>query len=952
VSAGLERLPERSALSVAPPPLPRPGVLSHRLLLLAWALLALWCVDRVASLLADLWFFESVGLASVFWTNVRTGAALFGAGALVGFAGIGAAALTNAVTPRTRRSGLHLAGLAAVLGGVLLSGEWQEFLLIAGEPFGVRDPVFGNDVSFYVFTLPAVRTTVDWLLGATGVALAFSLLMAYLGRDRRVGARDASGLAAVAGHVATPLTLFSVGVFSVVAALAVWLRRYDVLQADNGDSAIFNGASYVDAVGLLTTINHYAVTAVVLILSAAAAIYALHLQRQRLRGGPGWSPRKLRRAGAFVGALIAFDLAFRVSVTVRDVVAVSPNEPVIQLDWIAHHVNATRAAYGLDDLETVSFVPAGPGDPLPTADALLSSATLRNAPLWPGFVSSLERLIDPQHAQRILQTRGDATVYGPVLDIFRQHEKLRPYYDFMDVDADRYRMDGEPRMFVTSVREVPLIEPQPWLAWWGQRFVLFTHGFGMVAAAAGAVDAEGDPVYAVRSIAAQPSHGELGTSNPRVYYGEGAGSIAYSNVRQMREFDFPTEEGRAELILPDSVSTGIRMDSFLKRVVFGWLSRQFFDIVFSRLIDEGTRAHVYRRPLERIAKIAPFLYLDTDPFAFVRADGIHWMVNGITHTNRYPNSQLQGLGDKSDERSPTPGEIQEVNYVRDAVKATIDAFTGQVRLYRVSDEPIVATWARVYPDLFVPGEEMPEDVRAHLQYPVQLFHVQFDDVYILYHMADPMTFFNMEDGWDDGDEVLGPILDEGRAITFSIEPYHWMVEGLPGESGPLTRAPRFALSMVFTPEGAPNLRAMPTVFNDPGEYGRTVVLQIPKGHYFTGPQQADAAIDQSPAIAQQFALWNRRGLEVIRGHTTALVIGNEILYVEPIFLRSRQQPVTQLKQVALVFREQAFMAPTLADAVALALGVRPAGDVLQPAPTPDARTRTAGAPRATGEGSR
>jgi len=215
----------------------------------------------------------------------------------------------------------------------------------------------------------------------------------------------------------------------------------------------------------------------------------------------------------------------------------------------------------------------------------------------------------------------------------------------------------------------------------------------------------------------------------------------------------------------------------------------------------------------------------------------------------------------------------------------------------------------------MPANEMPADIRAQIQYPIQLMHTQFDDLYIIYQMRDTMTFFNMEDMWDDGDEVLGPILDSGLAIRFSIEPFYVVVDTADGLLPPATPRNQFALSMVFTSQDALNLRAIPMVYQDGDDYGRIVSLQVPKGHYFLGPEQADSAIDQNPEIARQIAWWNRRGLEVIHGHTTTLVVDGEVIYVEPIFLRSQQNPVTQLKAVAVVFRGVARMAPTLEEAL-------------------------------------
>jgi uncharacterized membrane protein (UPF0182 family) len=378
------------------------------------------------------------------------------------------------------------------------------------------------------------------------------------------------------------------------------------------------------------------------------------------------------------------------------------------------------------------------------------------------------------------------------------------------------------------------------------------------------------------------------------------------------------------------VKTGIKMDSLLKRIVLGWRSRKFFDIVFSDLIKDTTRAHYYRTPIDRLAVIAPFLFYDSNPYAFIGDGKIQWMVNAMSTGDRYPYSLPEELGDKSDERSPFPRDERIVNYIEDSVKATVDAATGELRFYKISDEPVIHALASIYPTLFTPGEQMPASVRAQMTYPIQLLHIQFDDLYIYYHMRDPMYFFNMEDMWDDADEVLGPIMDSGKAITFSFEPYSWIAE-TGGQLPSSTKKVQYTTSMAFTPEKALNLRAIPLVYQDPPDYGKLAVLEVPKGRYVIGPEQADAAIDQEPYISQNFSWWTRKGLEVIRGHTTPLIVGNELLYIEPIFLRSVQNPVPQLKDVVVVFRGKPFMAPTLEQAVrdAIAGKIKP-DDVVQP----------------------
>jgi uncharacterized membrane protein (UPF0182 family) len=386
----------------------------------------------------------------------------------------------------------------------------------------------------------------------------------------------------------------------------------------------------------------------------------------------------------------------------------------------------------------------------------------------------------------------------------------------------------------------------------------------------------------------------------------------------MKELDYPTEQDRAEIVLPPDVKTGVHIDSLWKRIVFGWRSGKFFELVFSDLIKKDTRVHYFRTPIERLARVAPFLHYDTSPYA-VAVDGrIVWLVNAMTTTDRYPYSLIEELGDKSDQRTPFPRPHTMANYIEDSVKATVDAATGQIRFYNICNDPVIRAWRKVYPDLFTAGERMPPGVRAQMTYPTQLMHVQFDDLYIYYHMKDPMYFFNMEDMWDDADEVLGPILDTGKAITFSMEPYPVILETgdvLPA-ANPKTQ---FSQMMVFTPEKALNLRGIPIVYQDPPDYGKLTVLQVPKGAYVIGPEQADAAIDQEPEISQNFSWWNRRGTEVIRGHTTLLPIGKEALYVEPIFLRSQQNHVPQLKKVVVVMRGKPFMRDTLEEAVRAAV---------------------------------
>lgn len=890
--------------------IPRASKLWPRFINLAWIVLGFFFFDQLTKLFANKWLLESLGFSSVFWTNFKTGTILF----LVGFFLFSWAIIIPFLFHRAKKKEMatpvNFALIFGLICGYFLCFYYHDMLKwIYGSPFNKIDPIFSNDFSFYAFTVPALWIIWWTLLLASICLLLTSLYRAYT-KSNFTSRRD---IATVIGQLSIPPTLIATGSISVIVSAGFILSKYDILNKDNTDSAIFNGAQYIDYVGFFTTVTAYYVSA--LITLAIGAVIIVNFYKFHKATKTDVKRPKLLRFIFTLTLLLMFDFAFKGIVSLRDLIFVQPNEPVIQLTNIERHIEYTLYGYGLDKVEAVPFVPNGQNDPLPNVDKLVNHPVVKNAPLWPGYVSYLERLLDPQHSKRIFQTNGDTMIYGPTLEAFHQQQKLRTYYDFINVDTVRYQFEDGPKLLVSGVREVPLLEPVPWLAWWGQRFVLFTHGSGLVMASSTDKTVHGDPLYFSSGIPTTSSYQNLRTDNPKIYYGEGSTTMAYSNIEKMKEFDYPTDEGRSIMVLPDEVKSGVYLDSVWKRVVFGWLSGQFFEIVFSDLISKKTRVHYFRTPIERIESLSPFLYFDTNPYAVVGEGGIHWIVNALTTTDKLPYSKYHWLGDKSDQRTRFTRDLKRTNYVRDAIKATIDAYTGQVKLYTMNNGPIVRTWANVYPGLFTSKNHMPKYVKEHLQYPIQLFHIQFDDVYIYYHMRDPMTFFNMEDMWDDGDEVRGPILDQGKAITFSIEPYRW-IAATDGNPLPKTESKtQFAMSMMFTPQSALNLRAIPVVYQDGDSYGRLISLQIPKGHYFLGPEQADSSIDQEPKISEQISWWNRRGTDVIRGHTTALIIENELIYVEPIFIRSQQNPVTQLKKVIVVFRGEVYMADTLEEAL-------------------------------------
>ncbi|HYX21164.1 MAG TPA: UPF0182 family protein, partial [Thermoanaerobaculia bacterium] len=476
------------------PRVPRAALLWSRGLTIAGVLMTLFTLDVITVLFADYWLFQSLGLSDVFWTNFRMGAQLY-VGAFVAFAvAISVPAFTHEIGARGRSFVLKTAFLVASIAAYLAATNYSEFLLGGrGFTFDKTDPVFGLDIGFYAFDLPNLWIAWRYLTWAAFFFLFFSVACANAERAREAGALPLSRLRARIAISSTLPSRIAWCLLGVLLAAGVWLTRYDLLLKNNSDAAtIKRGAQYLDVVGLFSSINYIWVTTFVILGFTAAIAVVLGAFQDAARPG---ARERLRKAWRIALWLIVFDFGFKSAVVVRYWLFVKPNEPVIQLPYIARHIGATREGYGLGGIQEVDFLPNRPGDPVPSAESLLASPTLKNAPLWPGFVSYLERWIDTQHSQRILQTQGSAMVYGPTLELLQQQQKLRTYYNFINVDSVRYTVDGEKKMFVSAVRETPLFEPVPWLAYWGQRFMMFTHGFGLTMATASGVTPDGGLDY-------------------------------------------------------------------------------------------------------------------------------------------------------------------------------------------------------------------------------------------------------------------------------------------------------------------------------------------------------------------------------------------------------------------------------------------------------------------------
>lgn len=883
----------------------------------AWLLAA-----ALPPLIVHYWFMDGVGHASVFWTNMTAQALLFVLGVALFATAVVWPLRTHAVSPTLRSGVLHAGIWIGLLAGWLWAGRYQEYLLAwRGGAFGEVDPVFGNDVGFYVFVLPAVQTT-RLALFWWGIVACGAALVGRLDELKSRGVFDDAEATPVSKltRLATGWLNGSLTVVGLALAAQTFLARYALLVKDNGPTGVRTGASYVDIEGFFSTLNFIHTSTAVELAVMIVSGYALHqIASYHVAGRV-----RLRPIAGAVATLLTLDLAFFLAVVVRTHVFVAPNEPTIQVPYIQRHIAATSRGYRLDRIETVDWRP--PEAPL-TADQLLASATVRNAPLLPGWVSSLEEPPDVQHFERV-RTSQSRLVYGPMLQVFEQEQQLRPYYKFISVDAVRYALDGKKQMFVSAVRELPsrgFAGPKQWLSHWGSAAMMLTHGLGLVMSPVNELRDEGGPQYASADVPPRAAHPEL-TVEPRIYFGEGAkDDYILTGVRHLRELDYATKQFRSEAVYDPPGQTGIAVDSLFRRTVLALYTGDLNEFLFSDFIDYGkTRAQVLRTPLQRVSTVAPFLFLDSNVFAFAADKKVLWMVNALTTSNAYPYSFHEQLGDKADERAVEKFPERRINYAEDSVKITMDAYTGTLHFYKLSEDPIVNAWERVYPGLFEPRSAMPRPVEDQLTYPLQWFHIQFDDIYKRYHQKHPIEFYNAEDLWDDADEVVGSI---GRGLsefgtrdqmTFSYEGYQVLLDpaDVPAAAGlGPPGALQYVTLMPFTPEGARNLRSVVVALQDRGQYGRLLNLRVPQGVFLTGPEQADTLIDDDAQVNQQITLWVRHGSEVVRGHTLLLPVGGDVLYVEPLWIASLQNELPQIKLVSVVYRNRTAMSTTLAGAL-------------------------------------
>lgn len=841
------------------------------LLLLAVAALLFFAVP-LAALITDLWWFESLGFGSVFLTRLGVQTALFltiggGTALLVGLSGRHALAVTRnqPIHPDLLASplGRFLArpdlsgpvyGLAAVLGffaGMRATSWWATVLLFAHRsPFGFEDPALGLDASFYVFVLPLMQELRDALLGAVllsgmvalGIHLARGGVRVQLFEER--GELVAGGLSVPVpvrrhlGNIAAALLL--------LAAIGTWFRRFGLLYDQSG---LVAGPGYADVHGTLPLLLLQS-----MITAVAAFVAWLGFERMRLGLVAG--------AGALV-VLFASVTSLYPQLVQR--FSVLPNELVREAPYIRSHVNATRIAWGLDDVEERSL--SGELN-LSWSDIEENAPTIQNVRLW-------------DHA--------------PLLDTFSQVQEIRTYYEFRDVDNDRYVVDGELRQIMLSPRELSHESlPRQAQTWVNER-ITYTHGYGVALGPVNEVTPEGLPRLFIQDLPPRGSVGGLEITRPEIYFGEAMSDWVLVGTDNP-EFDYPAgdenryghHEGGA------GVELG-RTGRLLFALRFGST-----ELLFSSDIGPESRVLLHRRIADRVRRIAPFLQLDSDPYMIIHDGRLVWMIDAYTATSRFPYSRALST------QHP-------VNYLRNAVKITVDAYDGSTRFYLVDpSDPIARAWADALPALFVPASDMPEGLRAHLRYPQDLFAVQ-SRLFAIYHMQDHQIFYNREDEW----EI--PVLGSRR-----MEPYYTVMK-LPDEA-----REEFILMLPFTPANKDNLAAWMVARSDGEHYGELRVYKFPKERMVYGPRMITARINQDDDISQKLSLWNQQGSDVLLGTLLVIPVEKSLIYVQPLYLRADDGSIPELKRVIVAYENRIAMEPTLEQGLRVLFG----------SPTPDAMARS------------
>jgi len=804
----------------------------------------------LSGLYADWLWFDSLGYISVFKTvlfsKVGLGTVVF----LLFFVLL----LLNFMVLKKRSDATHqkiylsvIAGVS-LLAGIISSTYWfvvLKFLNYVG--FGFVDPVFKNDIGFYMFVLPFYEFVLS-ILFFLFLAMVIITTFAYLLRikTKKIPKTDAKeemsigleqGFQQIKVEIPqkgrTHLGLLA-GLILIILSAFFYLQRYSILFSPRG--AVF-GAGYTDIKIILPL---YTILAVVTLITAFIAFVYIYNKNIKLIIGSIVLILVIAFAGNIVAAIVQG-------------LYVQPNEFNLEEPYIKQNIKHTLFAYGLTDVYTRDFPVTYDLD---INDINKNKVTIENVRLWD---------------------------WRPLLTTNKQIQLFRTYYEFLDVDVDRYEVDNKLRQLMISPRELDQNQLDKKAKTWVNEKFVYTHGYGAVVSPVNMVSDEGLPELFVKDIPPKTEYDELKIEEPRIYFGEQSNSFVVVNTKS-KEFDYPL--GNENVFTSYEGADGIQLSNILKKAVFS-IKLGSINLFVSGAITKDSKVLFNRNIIERVTALAPFLEYDSDPYVVINDGKLLWMIDAYTVTNGFPYSE----------------NIVGINYIRNSVKVVIDAYNGNVDFYIIDKEdPLVQNYAKIFPELFKDFDEMDEDLKEHIRYPEDLMRVQ-TKIYGTYHMKDPQVFYNREDVWRTPKEIY-------RSQEVDLRPYYIILR-LPDE-----KKEGFFLITPLIPRGKENMIAWLVAHSDPENYGKLEVFRLSKQELTYGPMQIEARIDQDTEISQRLTLWGQQGSEVVRGNLIIIPIEQSFLYIEPIYLKaSAAGALPQLKRVIVAYDDKVTMKETLEDAL-------------------------------------
>lgn len=849
--------------------------------------IAVVSIITLADIYGDLLWFRSMGYASVFWT-VFASKVILGivfAALFILIAGINICLARRLGPPKDawefsyRAEGLGdirivpirpervnryliltCATLAVFMGLWPAILKWDEFLrFLRQTPFMMKDPVFNKDIGFFVFSYPVHIFLQRWSF-LTLILTSLTVLFIYI-KDRAVSLKKGA-------YIFTRRAKVHMSVLAgFILLLIAWNNRLGSLALVYSQRGVVFGAGYTDMNAQL--IAYWIIISIAL---ACALIFWINSPAK------GW---KWPITG-LAALVVLFILVSSICPWAVQKFIVEPNELSKEMPYILNNIKYTRLGYDLDHIEERDFTAS---TDLTFADIQKNSLTMRNVKLW-----------DKK----------------PLSQTYSQLQEIRLYYNFAGVDEDRYTIDGEKTQVMLSVRELDQGNLPVKARTFENLYFKYTHGYGLCMSPVNSMTEKGLPNLVIKDIPPVSQTG-IEVIRPEVYYGEKTEGFVIVNSKSM-EFDYP--KGDINVYTLYEGKGGVPIDSILKRIAF---SIKFFEprLLFTGYITPKSRILFYRQIRDRVKALAPFLTYDNDPYAVVSDSGrIFWILDGYATTDKYPYSERYSMN----QDDVTPGQAlftgkrrweKAINYIRNSVKAIIDAYTGETTFYIVDpSDPIILTYNRIFPQLFKPFPEMPEDLRAHIRYPRDLFEIQAK-MYRAYHMKDAQVFYNKEDFWD------LPMQKKLTGSTRSLMNGYYMSIRLPEQE-----QEEFLLMAPFTPDKKSNMIAWLCAQCDGPNYGRLLLYKLPKEKLIYGPRQVDARIDQQTKIARELTLWGQQGSDVVRGDLLVIPVEESILYIEPVYLMAADKSnLPELKRVIVAYEERVEMGKTLAIALEKVFGI-------------------------------